>query len=75
MYSYKTDDGSIVLEDVTTNTTKLLVDGDRVVDSTGKKIKWSRFSVSSDLKYILFDTAYTKVRSTLAPPSFSRDGD
>lgn len=32
VYSYRTDDGSIVLEDVRTNTTKMLVDGSKVVD-------------------------------------------
>lgn len=32
VYSYKTSDGSIVLEDVTTNTTRLLVDGEKVLD-------------------------------------------
>ncbi|KAK4055942.1 Dipeptidyl peptidase 4 [Microbotryomycetes sp. JL221] len=60
VYSYRTDDGSIVLEDVRTNSTRVLVDGDNVKDSNGRKLNWNRFKVSADLKYILFDSEYTK---------------
>ncbi|KAM0787347.1 hypothetical protein ACM66B_003435 [Microbotryomycetes sp. NB124-2] len=60
VYSYRADDGSIVLEDVKTNSTRLLVDGDKVKDPSGRKLSWIRFKVSADLKYILFDTDYTK---------------
>ncbi|KAK4049074.1 Dipeptidyl peptidase 4 [Microbotryomycetes sp. JL201] len=60
VFSYRTDDGSIVLEDVRTNSTRLLVDGDKVKDPSGRKLTWTRFKVSADLKYILFDTDYTK---------------
>ncbi|GAA6063684.1 hypothetical protein JCM10212_003351 [Sporobolomyces blumeae] len=61
VYSFRTDNGSIVLTDLDKNETRILVDGESVRDGPGgPKIEWSRFKVSADLKYILFDTDWTK---------------
>ncbi|KAI5475344.1 hypothetical protein MNV49_001613 [Pseudohyphozyma bogoriensis] len=60
VYSYRTQDGSIVLEDVTSNSSRVLVAGEDITDSRGAKLEWTRFKVSQDLKYVLFDADHVK---------------
>ncbi|KAK4701884.1 dipeptidyl aminopeptidase B, partial [Phenoliferia sp. Uapishka_3] len=60
VYSYQNDDGTIVLRDVATNSSRVLVRGEDVKDQDGQQLLWYEFKVSADLKYILFDTDYQK---------------
>ncbi|GAA5898899.1 hypothetical protein JCM5296_004413 [Sporobolomyces johnsonii] len=59
VYSQRTEDGSILLTDINKNETRLLVDGNNIRDGRDK-LEWARFKVSADLKFILFDTDWTK---------------
>ncbi|GAA5916914.1 hypothetical protein JCM5296_000616 [Sporobolomyces johnsonii] len=59
VYSQRTEDGSILLTDINKNETRLLVDGNNIRDGR-EKLEWARFKVSADLKFILFDTDWTK---------------
>ncbi|GAA5973880.1 hypothetical protein JCM21900_004734 [Sporobolomyces salmonicolor] len=59
VYSQRTEDGSILLTDINKNETRLLVDGNNIRDGR-EKLEWMRFKVSADLKFILFDTDWTK---------------
>ncbi|GAA6056636.1 hypothetical protein JCM3770_006322 [Rhodotorula araucariae] len=68
VFSQRTEDGSILLTDVNANSSRTLVNGDDVKDEGGNKLEWSRFKLSADMQYILFDSEWTKVwrHSTLA---------
>ncbi|GAA5940217.1 hypothetical protein JCM1841_004894 [Sporobolomyces salmonicolor] len=59
VYSQRAEDGSILLTDINKNETRLLVDGNNIRDGR-EKLEWVRFKVSADLKFILFDTDWTK---------------
>ncbi|GAA5941973.1 S9 family peptidase [Sporobolomyces koalae] len=60
VYSKRTETGSIMLFDVYKNESRILVDGNKIRDADGTKLEWSRFRVSADLQFILFDTEWTK---------------
>ncbi|BGP47610.1 Dipeptidyl peptidase 4 [Rhodotorula kratochvilovae] len=68
VFSQRTEYGSILLTDLNANSSRTLVKGDDVVDENGDKLGWSRFKLSADMQYILFDSEWTKVwrHSTLA---------
>lgn len=54
VYSYKLQDNSIMLHDLNTNTTRRLVEGSKILNAYGIRLDYSTFSVSPDLRYILF---------------------
>lgn len=54
VYSYKLPDNSIMLHDLTTNTTRRLVEGNKITNEHGARLDYSTFQVSPDLRYILF---------------------
>ncbi|KAM0756671.1 hypothetical protein T439DRAFT_321362 [Meredithblackwellia eburnea MCA 4105] len=60
VFSYRTDEGDIILQDVSKNTTSVLVKGANVKDEFGAQLDWWNFKVSADLKYIIFDAEWTK---------------
>ncbi|GAA98406.1 hypothetical protein E5Q_05092 [Mixia osmundae IAM 14324] len=61
VFSYRTNEGGIELEDVKTNTTRSLVNGHDVRSSSGNRLAWQSFEVSSDMTCILFATDVTKL--------------
>ncbi|GAA5905144.1 hypothetical protein JCM8208_000293 [Rhodotorula glutinis] len=68
VFSQRTDDGSIVLTDLSANSSRTLVNGSDIKDENGDKLAWSRFKLSADMRYLLLDSEWTKVwrHSTLA---------
>ncbi|GAA5838075.1 hypothetical protein JCM9279_004119 [Rhodotorula babjevae] len=68
VFSQRTDDGSIVLTDLSANSTRTLVNGSEIQDENGDKLAWSRFKLSADMRFLLLDSDWTKVwrHSTLA---------
>jgi dipeptidyl aminopeptidase len=54
VYSYKLEDNSIMLHDLTANTTTRLVEGSKILNDYGIRLEYSTFQVSPDLRYILF---------------------
>ncbi|GJN88898.1 hypothetical protein Rhopal_001869-T1 [Rhodotorula paludigena] len=68
VFSQRATDGSIVLTDISANSSRLLVNGDNVRDENGDKLDWARFKPSADMQHVLFDGEWTKVwrHSTLA---------
>ncbi|GAA5838296.1 hypothetical protein JCM11251_003456 [Rhodosporidiobolus azoricus] len=62
VFSQRASDGSILLTDVFANTSRTLVRGEDVLDpSTRERLDWQTFSLSPDVKFILFSTHRTKV--------------
>ncbi|SCZ93927.1 BZ3500_MvSof-1268-A1-R1_Chr6-3g08994 [Microbotryum saponariae] len=54
VYSHRSNDGSLILEDINSGTSRVLVKSDAIKDGSGQPLYWSEFAVSADLKYILF---------------------
>ncbi|GAA5990808.1 hypothetical protein JCM10908_000026 [Rhodotorula pacifica] len=67
-YAERTQDGSITLSNLFDNSSRTLINGADVTAPDGSRLKWSRYQLSADGQYALFDTDWTKVwrHSTLA---------
>ena len=61
VYSYRSADGSIMLHDIGKNTTSMLVKHADVRGEMGVQLDWQTFSVSHDLRYILFSVDRDKL--------------
>lgn len=54
VYSYRSSDGSIMLHDVAANTSRMLAKHADIRGPYGVQLDWNTFSVSHDLRYVLF---------------------
>lgn len=56
------ENGDIVLRDLRTNTSRVLVERKNVKDEHGSPLYWSSWKLSADMKYVLVKTDDRKVR-------------